>query len=120
MELEKLKPYIADIGIGITTLITGAIHLSLGGALFVLNGLGFIGLGAAFLLPISFLQPWKEVVRWLLVGYTLLTIALYFVFHPNGTWQQDGLGIATKFIEILLLLLLIYSWQEKSMVSKGL
>ena len=119
MTIEKIQPHLISIGIAITTLITAVIHLSLGGTLFILNGLGFIGLGAALLLPIPFLQPWKEAVRWLLAGYTLLTIILYFIFHPNGSWQQDGLGVATKFIEILLLLLLIYSWQEKSLASKG-
>lgn len=116
--MEKVKAYLIEIGIGFVTLITAVIHLFLGDLLFILNGLGYFALGAVFLLPLPFLKPWREVARWTLIGYALLTIILYFIAHPNGSWQQDGLGVATKFFEFLLILLLIYDWQEKSIVSK--
>lgn len=97
-----------QIGITILTLITAVIHLTLGQPLFILNGLGYIALWGALFLPISFLQPWHRLIRWAFIGYTLLTIILYFVFHADGSWQQDGLGMFTKLVEVVLLLLLIY------------
>lgn len=117
MNIETIKSHLIEIGIGVVIFITAVVHLSLGAPHFILNGLGYLLLGAALLLPISPLVQWRERIRWLLVAYALITIVLYFIAHPNGSWQQDGLGIATKFIEFLLILLLIYDWQEKTTVT---
>lgn len=105
MQIGSVKLSILDILIIITTLITSVIHLSLGGAMFILNGVGYLALLAAYLLP-NFAQ-WRGWIRWLFIGYTLLTIILYFVFHADGSWQQDGLGLATKLDEVILVLLLL-------------
>jgi hypothetical protein len=97
-----------QIGITILTWITAVIHLTLGQPMFILNGLGYLALWAALYLPIKFLQPWHRLIHWAFIGYTLLTIILYFVFHADGSWQSDGLGMFTKVVEVILLLLLIY------------
>jgi hypothetical protein len=103
----------AQIGIIILTLLTALIHFSLAEPLFILNGLGYLALLAFYFLPLAFFQRYHRFIRWAFAGYTLLTIILYFVFHPGGSWQHDGLGMLTKMIEVVLLLLLVYDGQEQ-------
>ena len=103
----------AQIGIIIFTLITALIHFSLAQPLFILNGLGYLALLAAYFLPWSVFVRWHRLIRWLFAGYTLLTIVLYFVFHAEGSWQSDGLGLITKLVEVILLLLLAFDGMDK-------
>lgn len=112
MQIGSMEFSPARIGLAITTLLTAVIHFALGGALFMLNGVGYLALWSALFLPIPIFMQWRRQIRWIFAGYTLLTIVLYFVAHPNGAWQEDALGIVTKFIEVLLLLLIIYDGQE--------
>lgn len=117
MQLGNMKVEPVRVGIALVTLLTAVIHLNLGELLFILNGVGYLALWAALFLPIAAFAKWQGQIRWLFVGYTLVTIILYFVSHPNGVWQEDGLGVATKFIEVLLLLLLIYDGQDRSAMN---
>lgn len=88
------------------TIATACIHLTLGGTLFLLNGLGYLALGAAYLA--AALLPWPAVRRlgWLpragLAAYAAMTIAAYLVTGPYFT-----LGWLTKGIELAIVLLLI-------------
>ena len=96
------------LGVGIFSLAlaTAAIHLylglSFGNTLFVLNGLGYLGLLAALQLPIPQLARFRPIVRWVLVGYTALTIMLYFVMAPLTV-----IGLVDKAIEVALIVLLL-------------
>ncbi len=84
----------------IFTLITAVMHLLAafdkqlfpGGPdpLFILNGLGYLGLLGAYFLPISFLEQRHELVRRVYMGYAILT--LY--------------GVPAKIAEVILLLFL--------------
>ena len=112
MQIGNIALRPADVGIIILTILTALIHIALGEPLFILNGLGYLALLAALYLPLF--KRWNRLIRWVFGLYVLLTIVLYFVFHPEGSWQQDGLGMATKLIEVILLLLLIYDGQEGS------
>ncbi|MGQ9501760.1 MAG: hypothetical protein ACUVSF_11265 [Anaerolineae bacterium] len=89
-------------------LFTAAVHLYMGvlyyEALFVLNGLGYLGLLGALFLPIPVIRSLRSVWRWLLVGYAALTIILYFVINQLGV---DALGLVTKAAEVLLIVLLV-------------
>ena len=83
------------------TLGTAYVHLTLGGMLFTLNGLGYLVLAAgvaAFALPIRFLRP----VRWLprvgLAGFALVTVGAYLV---TGTYFT--LGWITKAVEVAII-----------------
>ena len=99
-------------GFAVTTVIvglalaTGYIHLGLGGLLFTLNGLGYIGLagliviGAAAPMPIVKRFSWFPRVA--LVGYTAMTIAGYLVMGPYFT-----LGFIAKGIEVVLIAALV-------------
>jgi hypothetical protein len=93
-------------GIFLLALATAIIHLylglSFGNTLFVLNGLGYLGLLAALQLPIPQLARFRPFVRWALVGYTALTIVLYFVMAPLTV-----IGLVDKAIEVALIVLLL-------------
>lgn len=53
--------------------------------LFVLNGLGYLALLAGFYLPAF--QKFHNLVRWTFIGYTAVTILLYFVWVAmSGEW----------------------------------
>jgi hypothetical protein len=88
-------------------LLTAIIHLYLnflGGfdVVFTLNGLGYLGLLGLLFLPIPFLRPFRPVVRWVTMGYALLSIVMWFVF--NG--RMDVYGYTAKLAEVALIVLL--------------
>jgi hypothetical protein len=94
-------------GIFVLTLATALIHLYLGlgigNMLFVLNGLGYLGLLAALQLPIPQLERFRNVVRWVLVAYAALTIVLWFLMAPFFS----VIGYADKAVEAVLIALLV-------------
>lgn len=91
------------IVVSLLTVITAVIHLSFGVPLFVLNGLGYLGLLVLLYAPLAPLRPVQPIVRWVLVGYTALTVVLYFLAGP----PFDTLGLATKAVEVLLIIALV-------------
>ena len=106
-----------QIGIVLLTLITAVMHIALGlGSsgtfmiLFLLNGLGYLGLLGALYLPLAPLQPFRGQVRWLLIGYALLTIILYFAFNWPDVWNPGGLF--NKAVEAALVGLLLIERQR--------
>jgi hypothetical protein len=78
-----------EVGIFLLTLATAGIHLYLaltaftymglnfGVTLFILNGLGYLGLLAALQLPIPQLARFRSAARWALVALAALTIVGY-------------------------------------------
>ncbi len=90
------------------TAVTAVIHLGLfvssGWFIMLLNGLGYIALLAA-LYFIPQLESMRATVRWALVGYTAVTIILYFAFN----WPDvlNPLGLINKAVEALLILALL-------------
>ncbi len=87
-------------------LLTGLIHLFVGFQsqfILVLNGLGFIALAIGlYLLPQ--LENWKNQIRWVLIVYTAVTIIGYFAIFPQPL--DYGLGLVTKAVEVILIVLL--------------
>lgn len=105
--MRKLSP--VQIGIIVLTLATGLIHLVALGlrfsdVLFILNGLGYLGLLAAIFLPLDFLDGLRGYARWALLAFTVITIIAYFVVNPEP-WTS-ALGLITKAIEVVLAILL--------------
>jgi hypothetical protein len=82
------------------TVATALIHLSLGGTLFTLNGLGYLGFAVAYLASAVLPMPFTRRVRWLprvgLAGYAFLTIGAYLVMGPYITlgWIAKGIELA--------------------------
>lgn len=108
MSISQMSP--AKYGIIALACVTAVIHFFLGNLLFILNGVGYLILLALFILPPF--TPWREPARWVMVAYAGFTIAAYFFVHRDGSWQMDGLGVLTKVIEIILVLALIYDFQN--------
>lgn len=98
------------IGILIAGLATGLLHLSLFPLLgidpIVLNGLGYLALLGAYLLPIPFFQQRHGLIWWLLVGYTVLTFVLWIILG-NKQFSLDfssaAIGYYARVAELFLL-----------------
>ncbi|MGP9536467.1 hypothetical protein ACT3SP_00545 [Brachybacterium sp. AOP43-C2-M15] len=104
--MTSLRPpagYPLMSGIILTTLITAGVHLSFGFPLFILNGLGYLGLLVLLYAPVPALERIQPIVRYVLIGYTVLTIVLYFVMGPPFM----AVGLLTKAVEAVLVVLLI-------------
>jgi hypothetical protein len=86
------------------TLATAYIHLSLGGLLFTLNGLGYVGLAGLVVIgaaaPIALVERFSWFPRIALAGYAALTIGAYLVMGPYFT-----LGYIAKGIEAAIIVL---------------
>lgn len=96
---------ILRVGVVVLVLGTAAIHLYLGLSglpLFVLNGIGYLALVATLYLPVPQFARYRSAVRWVLVGYTALTILLWILVGA-----RTPLGYADKLIEIALITLLL-------------
>jgi len=87
--------------------------------LFILNGLGFIGLLGAYFLPIKFFQERHKLVWQVLFGYVILTIVAWLVIWVGLNVIKDGVpffshdsiyGVPAKIAEVTLLGLL---WSDK-------
>jgi hypothetical protein len=112
-QLVQNRTRLDAIGIGIIvlTLITAIAHLYIGSkpdeelhTWFLLNGLGYLGLLVAFFLP-QFAQV-HSLVRWALLGYTFLTIVLWFFLGSIKDGQLDPFDITVKVVEAALVILL--------------
>jgi hypothetical protein len=81
------------------TLATAYIHLTLGGVIFTLNGLGYLGLAGLVVIgaaaPIRLVARFSWLPRVALAGYAALTIGAYLVIGP-----YFNLGWIAKAIEL--------------------
>ena len=103
------------VGIFVLTVATAVIHLYLalsaigsmgfnfGVMLFILNGLGYLGLLALLQLPIRQLARFRSAARWALIAFAALTIVLFFLMAPVYTF----IGYVDKAIEVALIGLLL-------------
>jgi hypothetical protein len=103
------------VGIFVLTVATAVIHLYLalsaigsmgfnfGVMLFILNGLGYLGLLAILQLPIRQLARFRSAARWALIGFAALTIVLFFIMAP----AYPIIGYIDKAIEVALIGLLL-------------
>ena len=103
---------IVQTAILIFTFITALAHLFLGFQMdeelhtwFLLNGLGYLTLLTAFFRP-QFAHI-HSIIRWTLLGYTLLTIILWFFLGSPREGQIDPFDISVKAVEILLVICLL-------------
>ncbi|MCA1688223.1 MAG: hypothetical protein LC714_06465 [Actinobacteria bacterium] len=96
----------AALRAGIIALIlsTAFIHLQLAfpDPVFILNGLGYLALLAALYVPIPQVARYRNVVRWVLIGYAALTIFLWVLVGA-----RTPIGYIDKAIEIALISLLL-------------
>ena len=121
-----MKPGYVRYGIIITTLITAILHLAAAfdkllfpespDPLFILNGLGYLGLLGAYILPIPFFQQRHDLIRKVLIGFALLTIAAwifiwviqYVIINGTPFFSHDSIyGVPAKIAEVALISLLL-------------
>jgi len=90
------------IAVVIVTLGTALIHLQLNfpDPVFILNGLGYLALLTALYLPR--LARYRNAVRWVLIGYTALTIFLWILIGARAP-----IGYIDKAIEVALIVALL-------------
>jgi hypothetical protein len=85
----------------VLALATAYVHLTLGGTIFLLNGIGYLVLAAgvaASALPTDVGRRLRWLPRLGLAGFALITIGAYLVIGPYFT-----LGWATKAIEVAII-----------------
>ena len=107
------------------TLLTAAVHLSFfipdpsGGLIYGLNALGYVTLLALLYLPIPLLANYQRTVRWLLIGFTALTIVAYLIFGVvNHEWTTP-LGPLDKLGEVILIGLLWREGQQSHVAARA-
>jgi hypothetical protein len=97
------------------TIITASVHISFfvsnpkGAVIFLLNGLGYLGLLGFLYLPIGLPQSFHRLARPLLIGYTAITIILYLILSYQAHNWTIPLGPIDKALEVILIVLL---WSE--------
>lgn len=120
-----MKPGFVRYGIIITALVTAILHLVAAfdkvlfpespDPLFILNGLGYLGLLGAYILPIPFFQQRHDLIRKVLIGFALLTIAAwifiwviqYVIINGTPFFSHDSIyGVPAKIAEVALIYLL--------------
>ena len=100
------------LGVGMAMIVTAqpAVAASMGGvtavailgALFLCNFGGYVILNVALYLPA--LRGVQRVTRWILIGYTALTVVAYFAIAQGHAF--DVFGLSDKAVEIALIALL--------------
>jgi hypothetical protein len=95
-----------QIAIVLLTAATAVIHLALGIpnglTMFILNGIGYLGLVTALYLPQ--LRQFQGYTRWALIGYTAITILAWaFITRFDVT---NPIAVVTKLIEVALIVCL--------------
>ena len=113
-------------GIIILALITAFLHLAAAfdkqlfqegpDPLFILNGLGYLGLLGAYILPIPFFQQRHELIRKVFIGYAIVTIIAWLVIWVGFSVIRDGIpfssrdsiyGVPAKIDELILIWFLL-------------
>ena len=104
MNTGSFKLGSVQIAIILLTLATAGVHISLlfSDVMFTLNGLGYLSLLVAYFLPMPLFKKNHNLVRWVYMGFTLVTI-LAWVWMGDKSWPGGALGYITKTIEVLLL-----------------
>jgi len=116
-------------GIILLTVFTALLHLAAAfdkvlfptspDPLFILNGLGYLGLLGAYFLPMSFFQDRHKLVWRVFFGYVILTIVAWFyiwviqyvIIGGQPFFSHDSIyGVPAKLAELALLYLL---WSDK-------
>lgn len=106
-----------QVAIIVLAIATALIHLILSfwfpsgpDPIFILNGLGYIGLIVLLYGPLPQLARYRRQLRWVLLLYTAVTILLWVVIGA-----RSAIAYINKLIEVALLVLL---WTEDQQMQK--
>ena len=103
MNLFQVKIGPLQIGIILLVIYAAIVHITLSfpDVMFILNGLGYLGLAGALFLALPFFKDHRRQVRYILLGYTCLTVVLWGIMG-----ERSLLGLSTTLLEALLVVLL--------------
>jgi len=109
-----MKLSLRHYGMILSALATSFLHITLyPDIMFTLNGAGYLGLLAAYFMPMPMLQQNHKMVWWAMFGYTTLTIVLWLIMGDKtfvaGT--DSATGYYAKVAEVFLMAFL---WADKS------
>jgi hypothetical protein len=101
------------LAIIILTVATALIHLGLAFVamsagdmttliMFLLNGIGYLVLLAAYTMPLPFARDYPRLVRWAFIAFTAVTIIGWVAFG-----SRNAIGYVDKIIEVALIVLLL-------------
>ena len=101
------------------TSITGIIHLLIGlaslseslGPILVANGLGYIFMIGAHIM-IEYKGMNRRVHHYMLLAYVLATFIAYFIAFPPEDALSNLIGLATKGVELSIMILLVIHIRE--------
>lgn len=102
-----------SLAVIVLTLITAAIHLYLAlfqmhnDLLFILNGLGYLGLLALLYVSLPILAPYRGAVRWAMIAFTAVTVVAWVLIGA-----RDLLAYFDKVVEVALIVLLYLEGQQ--------
>jgi hypothetical protein len=92
-------------GIVVLALVTGWIHLGLGGLLFTLNGLGYAGLAGLYVIAAVAPHPLVAAFSWaprvMLAGYAAVTIVAWAIQGPYFTTAYIAKGVEVALIALI-------------------
>ena len=121
---SRAAGFVLTAAIVALTLATANIHLGLGGLLFTLNGLGYIGLAGLIVIgavaPAPIVQRFSWFPRVALMGYAAMTIAGYLVMGPYFTLGWIAKGIEVTLIAVLALDILRVYGSPRNLVRTAL
>jgi hypothetical protein len=72
---------------------------------FILNGLGYLALTALLFLPLPAIYRYHEVVRWILIAYTAVTVVAWYLIGVRST-----IAYIDKAVEVVLVICLTLDW----------
>ncbi len=112
--VRKEDQFNRELLVNVLTTTTAVVHLSYGGQLFILNGLGFLALLAArHGLPKR--EAYQKYSRDGLFGYTALTVGAYFLKYQFDGFERIA-GLSVKLVEMGLMYTL---WDERQAAKNG-
>jgi hypothetical protein len=103
MNIFQVKIGPLQIAIILLVIYVALVHISLlfPDVMFTLNGLGYLGLLGALFLAVPFFKDRHPLMRYVLMGYTCLTI-IGWIFIG----ERSLLGFSTTALEVLIVVLL--------------
>lgn len=120
---DGLRP-LQYVVIGLIT-FTAFVHLISGvnDYILFLNGMGYMALLLAlYFVPLGNFARYHALIYGIIIGYTFITIILYFVIHPWGMRGEslDVLGWVTKIEEVILIGALLLDMQQNRQLQPKL
>ena len=98
---SSLVDIVLRSGIVALTVATGVIHLTLGGILFTLNGLGYLTAAVLMIVPLRLAIRYRGVVRLGLIGYAATTIIGWYLMGPRYETAYIAKAIEVGLIALL-------------------